>query len=123
MSNKTVEILSQYKSEDLAAAKAVVDSRRLKEKLAERRRAFEARVCVRCGVEMFRPNSTIICDYMLKYEVWNSCGFAPNEVACLRCAEETLSRPLTIEDFLPTIINRTLLWCIGRNIRPWLDDR
>lgn len=123
MSSETIAKLSQYSSEELAAAKAVVDSRRLKEKMAERRKIFEARVCVRCGAEMFRPNSTIICDYMLKHEVWNACGFAPNEVACLRCAEEVFGRPLIVEDFLPAIINRTLLWCIERGIKPWLSDR
>lgn len=132
MSKEIVESLLQFTETQLELARREVVRRRLSKPevvarrqlgLAERRRIFEARVCVRCGVEMFKPDSTVICDYMLTPEVWASCGFSPKEVSCLRCAEKALNRPLTVEDFLPAIINRTILWCIGRGIRPWNDDR
>lgn len=101
----------------------VANTQRLRQTLAERRAKFQARQCAHCQAELFRPESDIICDYMLTDETWQAAGFLVTEVACLKCAEERLGRDLTLEDFTKVILNRTIRWCIQHGIRPWRPDR
>ncbi len=61
-------------------------------------------------------------DYYLNNDVWASMGLGRHDGRLhLKCAENRLGRPLTLDDFSPAPINNTIRWAATRLAHPASD--